>query len=113
MAVTAGPKIIQAIRALEKDDLKLGVIYDASASEIVDAGFDWIQNYYNQELARESRYLLGKRISCGYRDFSLKYQDIFYKLLNLERLGITMTKAYMLVPEKSATAVTAIAVKTQ
>lgn len=108
MAVTGGSKIIQAVHALEKDDLKLGVIYDATASEMVDAGFEWIQKYYNQALTRENLRLIDKRISCGYGDFSLRYQKIFYELLGLERLSITMTKAYMLVPEKSATAVTAI-----
>lgn len=109
MAVTAGSKIIQAIGGLEKDDLKLGVIYDAAASEMVDAGFDWIQGYIEQALSRENLHLTNKRISCGYADFSLQYQEIFYKLLSLERLDVTINKAYMLVPEKSATAVTAIA----
>lgn len=108
MAVTCGPKIIQDIGALEKDDLKLGVIYDATASEMVDAGFEWIQGYYGRELARENLCLLTKRISCGYGDFSIKYQKVFYELLKLKSLGVTMTEAYMLIPEKTATAVTGI-----
>ncbi|MDP2924654.1 MAG: hypothetical protein Q8O30_13230 [Candidatus Omnitrophota bacterium] len=108
MAITAGDTIIRAIESLQEDDLKLGVIYDAVASEMVDAGFEWIQGYYGQELARENLCLLTKRISCGYGDFSIKYQKVFYELLKLKSLGVTMTEAYMLIPEKTATAVTGI-----
>jgi cobalamin-dependent methionine synthase I len=52
--------------------------------------------------------LTKKRISCGYSDFSIKYQKKFYKILNLKKLGISITKDYMLVPEKSAIAVLGI-----
>jgi hypothetical protein len=108
LAVTGGSKIIQAIHALEKSDLKLAVIYDAAASEIVDAGFDWLKSYIEQTLSRENLHLLNKRISCGYSDFSIKYQKVFYELLQLRELGITINEAYMLIPEKSATSVMAI-----
>jgi hypothetical protein len=111
LAATGGSKIIQAIHNLEKDDLKLAVIYDASASEIVDAAFDWLKSYIEQTLSRENLYLLNKRISCGYSDFSIKYQKVFYELLQLKELGITINEAYMLIPEKSATAVMAITKK--
>jgi cobalamin-dependent methionine synthase I len=108
MAVTAGSKIIESIHELEKDDLTRSVVYDATASEMVDACFDWIQKYIRQELRRESRQLLPKRISCGYGDFSLQNQKVFFKLMRLDTMGITITKSFMLVPEKSATAVTGI-----
>jgi cobalamin-dependent methionine synthase I len=108
MGVTAGNRIIEAINNLKNSDLKLAVIYDATASEIVDAAFDWIQGYYAQNIQRQYRRLTTRRISCGYGDLSIKYQQLFYNLLHLEHLGITMNKAYMLIPEKSATAVTGI-----
>lgn len=108
MAVTAGAKIVEAIHSCEKNDLTRSVVYDATASEVVDGCFDWIQKYMQQTLRPENRQLLAKRISCGYADFSLSNQKIFFQLLQLDTLGITLTESFMLVPEKSASAVTGI-----
>ncbi|MFH1877168.1 MAG: hypothetical protein ABH865_09810 [Candidatus Omnitrophota bacterium] len=108
MAATAGSRIIEAMEELRADDLTRAVIYDAVASVAVDNALTWIQDYYRRELLRENKTVLSKRISCGYADFSLSFQKAFYKILGLSRLGVTITKSYMLVPEKSVTAVTGI-----
>jgi len=108
MGVTAGKKIIEAIQVSRDKNLTSGVVLDAVASESTDACFDWIQNLYNQELSRKNRRILSKRISCGYSDFSGEYQKTIYDILELKRLGLTLTKSFMLVPEKSATAITGI-----
>ncbi|MCM8787470.1 MAG: hypothetical protein NC935_05375 [Candidatus Omnitrophica bacterium] len=108
MGVTAGKKIVEAIYKYEKTDLVRSAVYDAVASEYTDACFDWICNYYKQELLRENKTLLSKRISCGFSDFSIQYQRVIFEILQLERIKISLTDTYMLVPEKSATAVTGI-----
>jgi len=108
VATTSGKKIIEEIGKLEKKDFARAVVYDALASEMVDFCFDWVIGVFLQELKRENKELTKKRISCGYSDFSIEYQKKFYKILNLKKLGISITKDYMLVPEKSAIAVLGI-----
>jgi len=108
IATTSGKKIIEEIGKLEKKDFARAVVYDALASEMADFCFDWVIGVFLQELKRENKELTKKRISCGYSDFSIKYQKKFYKILNLKKLGISITKDYMLVPEKSAIAVLGI-----
>ncbi|MEI8348656.1 MAG: vitamin B12 dependent-methionine synthase activation domain-containing protein [Candidatus Omnitrophota bacterium] len=108
MAATAGKGIVEAIQKEQKKDFVRAVIFDAVASVAVDACLDWLQNYIAQGLQRQGKQLLGKRISCGYSDFSLSNQKIIYRMLKLKRCGITMTKQYMLIPEKSVTAITGI-----
>ena len=108
MGVTAGKKIIESIQRSRDNNLTSGVVFDAVASEMVDACFDWMRDLFNQELSRENKRLLPKRISCGYGDFQSKYQKTIYNILQLKRLDLTITKSFMLVPEKSATAITGI-----
>jgi hypothetical protein len=108
MGVTAGSRIIERIHQEQKNNLTASVIYDAVASEMTDACFNWIQEYFTRTLVRENKQHTAKRVSVGFGDFSLSYQKVFFEVLNLQRLGITLTQKYMLVPEKSATAVTGI-----
>jgi hypothetical protein len=84
------------------------VVLDAAASEIVDAALDWIMAYCNQGLRREGKMLMNTRYSAGYGDLALDSQRAFYRLLGLERLGVSMTDTCILVPEKSVTAVTGV-----
>ena len=107
-AATAGNKIMKEIKNCEQLDLTRAVIFDAVASEMADSVFDWITDYFNRDLLKTRKCLTRKRISCGYHDFSIKYQKKIYDLLNLKKMGIKITKSYMLLPEKSATAVLGI-----
>jgi len=107
-AATAGEKIMKEIKECSKTDLTRVVILDAVASEMTDAGFEWIINYYNRQLIRTGKRLTDKRISCGYADFAIENQKKIYDLLKLNKIGIEITQQFMLVPEKSATAVLGI-----
>ncbi|HQJ30972.1 MAG TPA: hypothetical protein PLG18_07540, partial [Syntrophales bacterium] len=80
----------------------------AAASETVDAALDWITAYFRTLLRREGKTLLNSRFSAGYGDFSLENQRDMHRLLQLEQLGVAITPACVLVPEKSVTAVTGI-----
>jgi hypothetical protein len=106
MAATCGSTIMKAIKkyALSSNIIK-AVVFDAVASEMADAGLDWIMRYINQDLSRQKKYLGRKRFSCGYGDFGLVYQKDMYRLLNLMQLGVGITKDFILIPEKSVTAV--------
>ena len=85
-----------------------GVVLDATASEVVDAGLDWIMGYFRQSLRREGKTLLNSRFSAGYGDFALENQQLMHRLLQMDRLNVTITESCLLVPEKSVTAVTGI-----
>jgi hypothetical protein len=109
MGATAGSDIMTEI---EKDvagrNVTRGIIFDATASEMVDASLDWIMDYFNRTLLRENRRLLKKRFSAGYGDLLLETQKTIHRLLQLDRIGIRVTESCMLLPEKSVTAVTGI-----
>ncbi|MDD5729597.1 MAG: methionine synthase [Candidatus Omnitrophica bacterium] len=109
MAATAGNRIMEAIaKESSGNNFTRGVVFDAAASEMADAGLDWIMSYFNRQLLRENKTLGKKRFSCGYGDFLLKNQKTIYGLLKLNDLGIKITENFILIPEKSVTAVSGI-----
>jgi hypothetical protein len=109
MGATAGNSIMEAIKEkTNQDNLAAAVVYDATASEVVDAGLDWIMDYLNQQVRRERKTLLPRRFSAGYADFDLKNQKVIYQKLQMEKIGVTITSSFILLPEKSVTAISGI-----
>jgi cobalamin-dependent methionine synthase I len=108
MAATGGKTIMDAVEDNQKANMTKAVVLDAAAGEIVDSALDYIMTLYSRELLRESKKLLGKRFSPGYGDLSLEIQKVIYDILNLEKLGITLTGSYMMIPQKSVIAITGI-----
>ncbi len=109
MGTTAGSAIMTAI---DEDaagrNVTRAVVMDATASEMTDAALDWIMSYLHRLLRRENKMPLSRRYSAGYGDFALENQRTIYRLLQLERFGVTLTESCLLVPEKSVTALTGI-----
>ena len=109
MGATAGTAVMEAIQAdIGGGNATRGVVLDATASEVVDAALDWIMGYFRQSLRREGKTLLNSRFSAGYGDFALENQRLIHRLLQMDRLNVTITESCLLVPEKSVTAVTGI-----
>ncbi len=109
MGATAGEDVIESIREdAEANQLTRGVVLDAVASEMVDASLDWIVDYFNRELRRENKRLTKSRFSAGYGDFILENQKKIYDVLEFERIGVKINENYILMPEKSVTAVAGI-----
>jgi hypothetical protein len=109
MGATAGKAIMEAIKDKTlKDNLSAAVVYDAAASEMVDAALDWIMSYFNQQIRREGKRLLSRRFSAGYADFHLENQREIYSRLQMKKIGVTLTPAFILLPEKSVTAISGI-----
>jgi hypothetical protein len=109
MAATAGVGIMDEIKQLqEAGNMTKAIVYDAAASQITDAGLDWVMAYSKQQLIRKGASLTHMRYSPGYGDLELYNQDIFYRLLNLENWGVEITENYMLIPEKTVTAIVGI-----
>ena len=109
MGATAGNAIMEAIKEkTRQDDLAAAVVYDATASEMTDSALDWITSYLNQLLRREGRTLLSNRFSAGYADFNLENQKAIYEILQMGKLGVKITSSFIIIPEKSVTAVSGI-----
>jgi hypothetical protein len=105
MGATAGSAIMDAIMdKTDKNNLSAAVVYDATASEMVDAALDWIMDYFNQQIRREGKKLLSRRFSAGYADFQLHNQQVIYQKLEMEKIGVTINNSFILRPEKSVTA---------
>jgi len=109
MGTTAGHDIMNAIKEkTRRDDLEAAVIYDATASEMTDAALDWMMGYVNQLLRREGKILLPRRFSAGYGDFDLKNQKIIFEKLKMKNFGVEINLNFILIPEKSVTAISGI-----
>jgi hypothetical protein len=109
MGATASDAIMEAIKGkTRQDDLAAAVVYDATASEVTDTAMDWIMNYFNQLIRREGKTLMPKRFSAGYADFNLENQKTIYEMLQMEKLGVKITSNFILLPEKSVTAISGI-----
>ncbi|MBN1793446.1 MAG: methionine synthase [Candidatus Omnitrophica bacterium] len=106
MASTAGSHIIDAIQAdADEGNLARAVVLDALASEMTDGALDWIVERLNREFRRENKRLTRRRFSAGYGDFALENQRYIHSALRLKSLGISITEYFILIPEKSVTAV--------
>jgi len=109
MGATAGNAIMEAIKEKTREDnLSSAIVYDATASEMADAALGWIMNYFNQLIRREGKTLLPRRFSAGYADFNLENQKAIHELLQMNKIGVAITSEFILLPEKSVTAVSGI-----
>ncbi len=109
IGATAGASIMEAIREkTAMDQMTAAVVYDAAASEMADAALDWIMGYINRQLRRDGRCLLPRRFSAGYADFKLENQSSIFEMLQMEKIGVTLTPSFLLLPEKSLTAICGI-----
>ncbi len=110
MGATAGSGILGAIsEKTKKGEMTAAVVYDATASEMTDAALNWLTDYINRQLRRESTTMLTRRFSAGYADFALENQKEIYEALQLEKIGVSITSGFILQPEKSVTAISGIA----
>jgi hypothetical protein len=75
---------------------------------MTDTGLDWIMDYLNQQIRREGKTLLPRRFSAGYADFNLENQKAIYEILQMGKIGVTITSSFILLPEKSVTAISGI-----
>jgi len=109
MAVTAGPAIVEmASEAVISGDGGAAVILDAVGSETAESAIEWLNLYIGSTIKKNGEVLTSMRFSPGYGDFRLEYQKLFYEMLQLDKMGIVLTDKFILVPEKTVTAVAGI-----
>lgn len=109
MAATGGPEIVEKIRELSVNEgMTNAVVFDAFASETVDAALDWIVSFFRYELKRENLEITKRRFSAGYGDLTLDNQEMIYNILRMDKLGVHLTESYLMKPEKTVTALAGI-----
>lgn len=109
MGVTVGPAIVDlASAAVNSGDGASALVYDAVGSETAEAAIDWLNMYIAQQVKRRGENLTRMRFSAGYGDFMLENQGLFFELLGLEKLGVSITDRYIFVPEKTVTAIAGV-----
>lgn len=109
MAATAGREIYDKISELMRESNgSLGVIYDAAASQVADAALDWMMDFINKSIGIKGEKLTKHRFSPGYGDLTLHNQKVIYDILDLEKIEVSITDSFMLLPEKTVIAIAGI-----
>ena len=110
-ATTVGKQISDLTAAcFSEGDAAAAAVCDAVGSECADAAMDFLQNYAATQLKRSKRILTDCRFSPGYGNWLLTAQQDFFRWLNLQNLGLTLTDSLLLIPEKSVTALAGVKV---
>lgn len=110
-AVTVGGEIVEARDSL--NDISAAAVYDAVASEMADETMDMLQKMTFAHLSRFGGVLGHRRYSPGYGDMPLEEQKVFYRILEMQDMGITLTENCFMIPEKSVTAVAPVMLQKQ
>lgn len=97
-------------KKLKNGSAAAGLIYDAAASIAADGVLDWMMGLIGKTIVIKGKALTRRRFSPGYGDLDLSHQKIIYDILDLKRLGISLTDKFMLEPEKSVIAIAGIEV---
>jgi cobalamin-dependent methionine synthase I len=74
----------------------------------VDGTLDVIVARKNEALRRTGQALTKRRFSPGYGDLDLKFQKVFYDLLSMQTLDVTINENYLLSPAKSVIAIAGV-----
>ncbi len=84
------------------------LLFDAVASAAVELVAGLVEKQWRE--AAESKGLkAGSRFSPGYCDWDLKGQRVIFKALDASKIGVELTRHYVMVPEKTVSAVALIA----
>jgi len=84
------------------------IVFDAYASEYVDRALDVRSARKNEALRRTGQKLTKHRFSPGYGDLDIAYQKVFFDLLDMRTLDVTINENYLLSPEKSVIAIAGV-----
>ncbi len=105
LAVTLGPALEDQGRHWRTEgDLWRALVLDAAGSEGVEAGIALMAGQLEREIRLHGQFPT-RRYSPGYGDFALSCQELFLHYLALAEWGLTLTPAWLWIPEKTVTAV--------
>ncbi len=106
MATCSGSQIISEIEStIKAEEGAKALIMDSAASEIVDIAMDELGEIARKALLSCGLFMGKRRFSPGYGDLGLDQQILFHRLLELDKIGISVSQSFQLIPEKSVTAI--------
>jgi hypothetical protein len=104
-AITIGPALDEEVARLSSSgDMTRAFLLNAYGAEAAEA----LMEELNREIARTARlqgFILTKRYSPGYGDWLITAQKDLLGLLQAENIGIKLTENYLMIPEKSVSAI--------
>jgi len=83
-----------------KGDYALALMLDSVGSAAVESLAD-SANYYICHKAKNLGFKVGSRLSPGYGKWGLKEQRTIFSLVPGDKIGVRLTKRYMMIPRKS------------
>jgi hypothetical protein len=105
MVCTLGPGIDEALDGLHSEgETTRALILDAIGSETAELLAESLNQSISQRAAKAGS-PTRRRFSPGYVDWSLREQAKIFSLLEPESIGVTLTEAFMMVPQKSISAI--------
>lgn len=110
LVCTLGAVFDRWMQQLQARDMSRAVMLDALGSAWVEAGCDAAEDAIR---ARFPGKFLADRFSPGYGDLPLDVQPRLTALAGASRIGVTLTDAMLMYPQKSVTAVVGIADRPQ
>lgn len=104
-AVTIGKELPQAVeQAQSVGNMFEAAVFDAVGSECADLAIGLLQKIAAAELLRSGFVLSKQRFSVGYGGVELFHQQEIFKELELGKLDMSLTRSFIMQPEKSVTA---------
>lgn len=102
-AATIGPKVDLMIRKAQFTDTVASGIFQSVGAMFIESFVDDF-NQYIKQVMNEDGSVIKPRYSPGYGDVDLSCQKIFFKLLECNKIGLTLMDSLIMAPEKSVTA---------
>ena len=107
VGATLGTEVDRKIRQYEVVDLPRAVVLGACAAAYLEDYCDEMVRAIQEDVGKE--YMLRPRFSPGYGDFTIDCQDDILRIIDAQKkIGLSLTKAKMMTPSKSVTAVIGI-----
>lgn len=102
-AATIGPKVDLMIRKAQFTDTVASGIYQSVGAMFIESFVDDF-NQHIKQVMNEDGSVIKPRYSPGYGDVDLSCQKVFFKLLECNKIGLTLMDSLIMAPEKSVTA---------
>ena len=106
-AATIGIEVDRLIKRTELTKMSDAVIYQAAGAAMIEAYCDEVNEELNQEAYKNNEFLK-PRFSPGYGDLALDHQKDFMRILQMDKIGISLLESLLMVPSKSVTAIIGI-----
>lgn len=107
LLATLGTPLDMRIKRLMVSYPALGAALSSCASAYID---EYIDEFLSETKEKQSSIgmMLSPRFSPGYGDVPLSYQKPLLALLEARRIGVTLTDGFLMLPEKTVSAIIAV-----